>query len=152
VFLRGMRCIINILKKVKCQREGINMWTVISVLSALGVKYYNPKIPESKKSMVINKNYYQRIGFPYKYFEGEFLSEEEVDYQLRLIYIYLMFTLSTSVHLASSVAVILPPLPPVHRISPCALDSIRAKNRKNLRYIQVIRKRTDKVMFSDKEI
>ena len=41
------------------------MWTFISVILALGINFY---IPENKKSMVINENYYQRIGFPYQLF------------------------------------------------------------------------------------
>ena len=62
-----------------------------------------------------------------------------------------MFGLSTSLPLAPSPGVMLPP-PPFHRISPYALDSIRAQNKKNLRPVPVISKRADKVMFSDKEI
>jgi hypothetical protein len=45
----------------------------------------------------------------------------------------------------------LPPLP-IYRISLYALDSIRAQNKKNLRYISVISKRDYKVMFTDKDI
>ena len=37
----------------------MTMWTFISVSLALGINFYSPEIPENKKSMVINENYYQ---------------------------------------------------------------------------------------------
>ena len=43
------------------------MW--ISVFLALVINF---SIPKNNKSLVINKKYYQKIGFPYKYFEEEF--------------------------------------------------------------------------------
>jgi len=65
--------------------------------------------------------------------------------------VYFVSVISIRQPLAPCAAVMLPP-PPVHRISPYAMDSIRAQNKKNLRFVPVLRKRADKVMFSDKEI
>jgi hypothetical protein len=64
--------------------------------------------------------------------ESHELSEEEV----LLIYISLMFGVSTTLPLA--------PPPPVHRIWPYALDSIKAQNKTNLLSVNELR--------SDKEI
>ena len=123
------------------------MCTFISVILALRINFYSPEIPENKKSMVINKNYYQRIGFPYQYFLNEFLSEDEVDCRLRLIYIYLMFGVSTSLPLATSAAVMLP-IPPtdVKRIMPNQVDS---QINNCLKSAPVVSSRIDKISYKE---
>ena len=79
------------------------MWIFISVLLALGINFYVPEISKNNKSIVINKKYdeqyYQQIGLPYQYFEGEVLTDEEVNYRINLIYISFMmyFTVTFSV-------------------------------------------------------
>jgi hypothetical protein len=87
------------------------MWTFISVILTLGINFCSSEIPENKKSIVINKNYYQRIGFPYQYFPDELLSEEEVHYRFFLIYIYLISGVSTSLVLSPSLAMMLSLVP-----------------------------------------
>lgn len=65
-------------------------------------------VPDSRKYN--DKVYDQKLGYPYQYFKGEVLSDEEVRYRCRLMYLYLMFSLSVSqavVPYASSV--MLPP-------------------------------------------
>ncbi len=37
------------------------MWTLISAILALGINFYSPEIPESKKSMIMNENNYQPL-------------------------------------------------------------------------------------------
>ena len=65
------------------------LWTCISVLLALGINFYIPEISKNNKSIVINKTYYQRTGFPSQYFAGEVLTDEEGNYRIRLISISL---------------------------------------------------------------
>ena len=54
------------------------MWTIISILFALGINFSIPPIPESKKS--IKTDSYLQIGFPFNYYEGENLTDEELNY------------------------------------------------------------------------
>ena len=109
------------------------MWTLISVLLTLGINFYTPEIPENKKSMVIHENYYQRIGFPYQYFPGEVLTDEQVNYRIRLISINFMICFTITFHvgptvgtLGSVVGQVFLPLPPtsvpVERLIPNQLD------------------------------
>ena len=42
--------------------------------------------------------------------------------------------------------------PPVDRISPYALDSIRAQNKNNLRSVPVISNRPDKIIYTEEQI
>jgi len=128
------------------------MWTFISVSLALGFNFYSPEIPENKKSMVINENNYQRIGFPYRYFEGEFLSEEEVHYRLRLIYIYLIFGVSTSLPLAPSAAVVLPlpsSRPSIERIQ---VNKPSSQFKNFLKIAPTFIENSDKIVLTDKQI
>ena len=70
------------------------MWTFISVILALGINFSIPEIPEipeNNKSIVINKKYYQRIGFPYQYFPKEVLTDEQVNYRIQIAN-FLLFT------------------------------------------------------------
>jgi hypothetical protein len=62
---------------------------LISVSLALIINFYSPEITKNTKSMgiIINKENYQQIGFPYQYFQGEFLSEDDAKYRLRMIFI-----------------------------------------------------------------
>ena len=61
------------------------MWTIISLFCALGINFAIPSIPENHK-FIKTDNYLQR-GFPFNYYEGENLTEEEVNYRIRVIYI-----------------------------------------------------------------
>lgn len=81
------------------------MWTFIFILLALGINFY---IPETNKLIIVDKKDYQRLGFPYQYFEGEFLSKAEAQRRLCLIFLYSMVGASSSLPLAPSVAVVLP--------------------------------------------
>jgi len=49
---------------------------------------------------------FKPYGYPYYY--GDYLSEKEAYFRFRIIYIYLMFVLSTNFGLSPSAAVILP--------------------------------------------
>ena len=64
------------------------MWTLTSVGLALVINFYSPEIPENKKSI---KNNYPKnkiiTGFPYQYFKGEVLTDEMVEFRIRVIYI-----------------------------------------------------------------
>ena len=54
------------------------MWTIISIFFALGINFSIPPIPESKKS--IKTDSYLQINFPFNYYEGENLTDEELNY------------------------------------------------------------------------
>ena len=73
------------------------MWTLISVGLALIINFYSPEIPETKKS--IKNNYAKNkiiTGFPYQYFKGEVLTDEMVEFRIRLIYIYFMIYITVT--------------------------------------------------------
>ena len=61
------------------------MWTIISILFALGINFSIPPIPESKK--YIKTDSYLQIGFPFNYYEGENLTDEELNYRIKVIYV-----------------------------------------------------------------
>ena len=61
------------------------MWTIISILFALGINFSIPPIPESKKS--IKTDSYLQIGFPFNYYEGDNLTDEELNYRIKVIYV-----------------------------------------------------------------
>lgn len=61
------------------------MWTIISILFALGINFSIPSISESKKS--IRTDSYLQIGFPFNYYEGENLTDEELNYRIQVIYV-----------------------------------------------------------------
>jgi len=61
------------------------MWTFISILFALGINFSIPSIAKSKKS--IRTESYLQIGFPFNYYEGESLTDEELNYRIRVIYV-----------------------------------------------------------------
>ena len=128
------------------------MWTLISVSLALGIHFYTPDIPKNKKSMLINENYYGQIGFPYQYFSVECLSEEEVHYRLRLIYIYLMFGLSTSLFLAPSTAVILPLLSSRQSIERIQVNEPSSQFKNFLKIAPTFIENSDKIVLTDKQI
>lgn len=67
------------------------MWTFISVSLALVINFYSPEIPENNK--LIKNNYAKNKiikSFPYQYFKGEVLTDEMVEFRIRVIYIYLL--------------------------------------------------------------
>lgn len=73
------------------------MWTLISVGLALVINFYSPEIPENKKS--IKNNYAKNkiiTGFPYQYFKGEVLTDEMVEFRIRLIYIFFMIYITVT--------------------------------------------------------
>lgn len=73
------------------------MWTLISVGLALVINFYSPEIPENKKSI---KNNYPKnkiiTGFPYQYFKGEVLTDEMVEFRIRVIYISFMISITVT--------------------------------------------------------
>ena len=73
------------------------MWTLISVSLALVINFYSPEIPKNKKS--IRNNYPKNkiiTSFPYQYFEGEVLTDEMVEFRIRLIYISFMIFITVT--------------------------------------------------------
>jgi hypothetical protein len=63
------------------------MWEIFSILSALIINFYSPKINNS-----VNNDAELIRSFPFQYYEGEILTDDQVKYRLRIIYInYLMF-------------------------------------------------------------
>jgi hypothetical protein len=69
------------------------MWGIISIISALVINFYTPKISDCKNS--INNNLPTR-SFPFQYFKGEVLTDDQVKYRVRIISINsLMFTTVT---------------------------------------------------------
>ena len=128
------------------------MLGLISVLLALGINF---SIPENNKSLVINKKYYQKIGFPYQYFEGEVLTDEEVNYRIRLIYISIMmyFTIAYSVvpTVGPVVGQVLLPLPPtsLEKLIPNQLDSQTTSIGQTA---PVISNRPDKIIYTEEQI
>lgn len=72
------------------------MWTFISVCLALVINFYTPEITENKKW--IKNNYAKIKGFPYQYFKGEVLTDEMVEFRIRVIYIsFMVYITVTSV-------------------------------------------------------
>ena len=61
------------------------MWTIISILFALGINFSIRPIPENKKS--IKTDSYLQIGFPFNYYEGEKLIDEKLNYRIKVIYV-----------------------------------------------------------------
>ena len=108
----------------------------------MGINFY---IPENRKSIVINKKYYQQLGFPYQYFEGEVLTDEEVTYRTRLISISFMmyFTIAYSVvpTVGPVVGQVLLALPPtsLEKVIPPPLDSQTAPVIRNRPYTIIYR-------------
>ncbi len=73
------------------------MWTLISVGLALLINFYSPEIPENKKS--IKTNYAKNkiiTGFPYQYFKGEVLTDEMLEFRIRVIYISFMVCITVT--------------------------------------------------------
>jgi len=103
------------------------MWGLISIISALVINFYTPKIPDSKNS--INNNLWTR-SFPFQYFEGEVLTDDQVKYRFGIIYINsLMFTTVT----VSS----FPALGPIMQIGlPIPLVSVERLMERNNFYFQ----------------
>lgn len=74
------------------------MWTIISLFCALGINFAIPFIPENHK--FIKTDNYLQIGFPFNYYEGENLTDEEVNYRIRVIYISSFISLTVIFTLA----------------------------------------------------
>jgi hypothetical protein len=75
----------------------MTMWTLISVSLALVINFYSPEIPENKKS--IKNNYAKNkiiTGFPYQYFKGEVLTDEMVEFRIRVIYMSFMIYITVT--------------------------------------------------------
>src|SRR6056300_956977 len=73
------------------------MWTLIPVGLALIINFYSTEIPETKKS--IKNNYAKNkiiTGFPYQYFKGEVLTDEMVEFRIRVIYISFMISITVT--------------------------------------------------------
>jgi len=70
----------------------------------------NFSVPEINNYCLKNKKYSRKLRFPYKYFAGENLTDQEVNDRLRLIYIYLMigFLMSPPVFSCAAMLVSLP--------------------------------------------
>jgi hypothetical protein len=83
------------------------MWTLISVSLALVINFYSPKIPENKK-LIKNNSAKNKIiqGFPYQYFE-ELLTDEMIQFRIRLIYIYFIMYITISFSVGPTIAPIL---------------------------------------------
>lgn len=64
------------------------MWTLISVSLAAIINFYSPEIRETQKGIKTKNKII--TGFPYQYFEGEVLTEEMIEFRIRLIYISFM--------------------------------------------------------------
>jgi len=130
------------------------MWTLVSVSLALLIHFCTPEIPEFKKSLLISETNYSPIGFPYQYFEGESLTEGEVKYRLRVIFISLIFGASTSLPLAPPLGIALPP-PPL--ISPAPMERIQ-RNESNSYYKNfpkvgtTLTEQSYKIVFTEKQI
>jgi hypothetical protein len=73
------------------------MWTFISVSLALVINFYTPEIPENNKLIKNNYAKNKRIkGFPYQYFKGEVLTDEMIQFRIRLIYISFMIYITVT--------------------------------------------------------
>ena len=106
------------------------MWTLISVGLALVINFYSPEIPENKKS--IKNNYAKNkiiTGFPYQYFKGEVLTDEMVDFQIRVIYISFIICITVTFSTGPMVGPIVEQptftsiVTSIERLSPNQLDS-----------------------------
>ena len=106
------------------------MWTLIPVGLALIINFYSPEIPETKKS--IKNNYAKNkiiTGFPYQYFKGEILTDEMVEFRIRLIYtsfmIYITVTFSVGPMVGPIVgqATFISTATSIERLIPNQLDS-----------------------------
>lgn len=63
------------------------MLTFFSVLLALGINFYTPEIQKNNKPIVTDQRYFPQFGFPYQYFLGEYLTDKDVNYRIRVIYV-----------------------------------------------------------------
>ena len=66
------------------------MWKIILIIFALEINFLTPSIPENKKFIIPN-NYLKR-GFPFNYYQGETLTDEEWNCWIRVINWYLKYT------------------------------------------------------------
>ena len=63
------------------------MLTFISVTLALCITFFTTEIQVSQRSMVIDQKYFIQFGYPYQYFENETLTDQEIRYRFRIIYV-----------------------------------------------------------------
>ena len=122
----------------------------MSILSALVINFYSPEIPENKKSIV--ENNYLQIGFPFQYFEGEILGEEEVHYRVRLTYLYFMFVVF-SLSPSADLAVVTPALirPPMH-VERLEVNKPSSHCKNFLKVAPTFMENSDKIVLTDKQI
>lgn len=73
------------------------MWIFISVSLALVINFYTPEIQENNKLIKNNYAKNKRIkGFPYQYFKGEVLTDEMIEFRIRVIYISFMIYITVT--------------------------------------------------------
>ena len=73
----------------------------ISIFLALVINFL---VTETNQSFLRNNKESHKLGFPYQYFCEENLTDEEINYRLRLIYV--LFRVSMSLPVAPSAAVL----------------------------------------------
>ena len=101
----------------------ISIWTLISVSLAAIINFYSPEIRETQKGIKTKNKII--TGFPNQYFEGEVLTEEMIEFRIRLIYISFMIyiTVIFSVSPIVGQATFISPTTSIERLIPNQLDS-----------------------------
>ena len=88
----------------------IDPWTLVSISLAVAINFLAPETPQNYKSNVIDQKYFKQYGFPFDL--GENLTDEEVNYRIRVIYISLIFAWLGSFSCAPILGQVLVPLLP----------------------------------------
>lgn len=102
------------------------MTILISIILALIITFSNPQVPQNFK--YISTSQIKIIkGFPYEYFDGEILTNEVVEFRIRLIYIYFMtcITVTFSVGPIVSQTVFSPTLASIKVVIPNEEDFLK---------------------------
>ena len=84
------------------------MRTITSIFLALWINFSIPPISEIKK--FIKMASYLQVGFPFNYYEGENLTDEELNYWIKVIYMTCFIYLTLSFTLVPVIAQVLPSL------------------------------------------
>ena len=70
------------------------MWEIISIIGALIINFCTPKISNCKIVDTNDSSTIVNYGFPFQYFEGEILTDKQVKYRFKIIYLNSMIVIT----------------------------------------------------------
>lgn len=129
------------------------MSTLICILLALAIQFLVPSVSAPNRSNIINQKYLIQFGFPYQYYSDEILTDEEIHYRIRVIYISLMFTWLGTFSCAPIVGQVLVPF-----VTPSVPLEVLIQNQKDADYkstvltAPVVKAATAKVQLTSEQI